>query len=640
MIAKSTVLQLNWDGVSAHAINWVQEKQLKDRELWKLFVNQFRIHSDSHGEWRGEFWGKMMRGAVMVFQCTADEELFSILTESVKELLTVQNADGSFSSYPQISEFTAWDMWCRKYVMLGLEYYLEICDDDVLTQEILTALCTHADAILKKVGSQSEGKMSVLETSVIYGGMNSASIFEPMVRLYRLTNEKKYLEFAKHILDSGGSSLADIFHLAYEDQTDPYLYGVNKAYEMMSCFEGMIEYYEVTGDRFCLDASLRFAWRVISSDVTVIGCCGTETEFFDHSAVRQTRQVTKALQETCVSVTWMKLCRRLFLHTGDACFLDEIEKTYYNAFLGSLNTEDRRLADRVNQGVGTRRFLAFDSYSPLTFGHRGILTGGAQPLEDGTAYGCCAAIGAAGTTLLQKSAVLEGADRVMIGMYESGTISLNLFDEAVSLQIETQTDYPADGNICMSIELSESAEFSLLFRIPAWSRRSTVFINSVQMVPHQTGWFELRRQWQTGDCVELHFDMSVYLHYAPRYEESTFYKIDWNDYRFYPVTVQQTEEERNCVCFQRGPLMLAATERLGWNDFSKSVIYEQDGDNILSSEIDHDEIPYPCLVSCDVLLENDQKIRMTDYASSGKLWSRSDRIAVWLPARFEKYKNT
>lgn len=635
---ESSIPQLDWDGVSAHAVKWVQEKQLKDRELWKLFVNQFRIHSDAHGEWRGEFWGKMMRGAVMVFQCTADEELFSILTGSVQELLTVQNSDGSFSSYPPSAEFTAWDMWCRKYVMLGLEYYLEICEDETFFQEILTALCAHADAILEKVGSPIEGKKSILETSIIYGGMNSASIFEPMVRLYRLTNQQKYLEFAKHILDSGGSSLADVFHLAYEDQIDPYLYGVNKAYEMMSCFEGLIEYYEVTGDRFCLDASLRFARRVISSDVTVIGCCGTETEFFDHSAVRQTRQVTKALQETCVSVTWMKLCRRLFLHTGDASFLDEIEKTYYNAFLGSLNTEDRRSADRVNQGAGTRRFLAFDSYSPLTFGHRGILTGGAQPLEDGTAYGCCAAIGAAGTTLLQKSAVLANSDTVMIGMYESGTISLNLHEE-VSLRIKTKTAYPADGKICMSIELSDTSEFSLFLRIPAWSRESTAFVNGIQRKPSQAGWFELHRFWQTGDCVELNLDMSVYLRYAPWYEESTFYKIDWNDYRMSPITVQQKAEDRNRVCFQRGPLMLAATERLGWSDCDEKIIFEQDGEKVASFAVDSTEIPYNCLVSCDILLKNNQKVRMTDYGSSGKLWSRSDRIAVWLSVRFIKYKN-
>ena len=84
-------------------------------------------------------------------------------------------------------------------------------------------------------------------------------------------------------------------------------------------------------------------------------------------------------------------------------------------------------------------------------------------MEDGTAYGCCAAIGAAGTTLLQKSAVLVKDDAVMLGMYESGDISLELPNGNV-LRIRTQTAYPTDGKICMSVELSAPAEFSLCLR--------------------------------------------------------------------------------------------------------------------------------------------------------------------------------
>ena len=84
--------------------------------------------------------------------------------------------------------------------------------------------------------------------------------------------------------------------------------------------------------------------------------------------------------------------------------------------------------------------------------------------------------------------------------------------------------------------------------------------------------------------------------------------------------------------------MLAATERLGWSDCDKKIIFEQDGEKVASLAVDPAEIPYSCLVSCDIFLKKNQKIRMTDYSSSGKLWSRSDRVAVWLPVRFVKCK--
>ena len=82
--------------------------------------------------------------------------------------------------------------------------------------------------------------------------------------------------------------------------------------------------------------------------------------------------------------------------------------------------------------------------------------------------------------------------------------------------------------------------------------------------------------------------------------------------------------------------MLAAAERLGWNPTRKADVLARDGDAVRSDAVDPAEIPYPCLVSCDVFFGKNKTVRMTDYASAGKLWSSSDRFAVWLPARFLK----
>ena len=67
-----------------------------------------------------------------------------------------------------------------------------------------------------------------------------------MVRLFDLTGEKKYLDFARYIVEEGGTSIANVFELAYADKTDPYQYPITKAYELISCFEGLLEYYRAT----------------------------------------------------------------------------------------------------------------------------------------------------------------------------------------------------------------------------------------------------------------------------------------------------------------------------------------------------------------------------------------------------------
>lgn len=63
-------------------------------------------------------------------------------------------------------------------------------------------------------------------------GLNSCSILEAVVKLYNLTGEKRYFDFASYIVDCGGTDVANIFELAYENKLYPYQYPVTKAYEI------------------------------------------------------------------------------------------------------------------------------------------------------------------------------------------------------------------------------------------------------------------------------------------------------------------------------------------------------------------------------------------------------------------------
>lgn len=176
--------------------------QLLDADTWKMFVDQFRLHSDSDNCWRGEYWGKMMRGGCMTYCCTKNAKLYSVLENSVRDLLSTQDDLGRITTYPIEKEFNGWDMWVRKYVMLGLLYFYDICKNRALQAKILKALSKHADYIVRHIGPDAAQK-PLLETSAVWGGLNSASILEPFVLLYRKTSEPKYLAFSQYIADTG-----------------------------------------------------------------------------------------------------------------------------------------------------------------------------------------------------------------------------------------------------------------------------------------------------------------------------------------------------------------------------------------------------------------------------------------------------
>ena len=406
----------NSQSVVWRTAEFVSEKQLKNTVLWKLFAEQFKKHPDAqNGGWRGEYWGKMMSGGCFVWRITKDAELYASLKDSIVDLLDSAEPDGRISSYPRNNEFIKWDIWCRKYVLLGLEYFYEICTDDELKHRIIKAACAHMDYIMQKVGS-GEGKTDILETSVVWGAINSCSILEPTVKLYSLTGEKKYLDYARYMIGTGGTNLGNLFDLALKDEIPPFKYPVVKAYEVMSFFEGLGEYYKVTGEKKYLCAVLNFTDAVLKTDFTIIGGCGCTHELFDNSSCTQANDTVGVMQETCVAVTVSKLLFKAYCFTGKPEYAAAIETSYYNDILGSVNFagNDRLDLDPVFKGdyswstdfVKKIGGFMFDSYSPLYKSSRNRKTGGYQKMEGGTAYGCCACIGSAGTAVLPLSAVM------------------------------------------------------------------------------------------------------------------------------------------------------------------------------------------------------------------------------------------
>ncbi|MBR3553724.1 MAG: glycoside hydrolase family 127 protein [Clostridia bacterium] len=375
-------------------LDFITETQLLDTALWHRFVRVFQTGADAADRgWRGEYWGKMMRGACLVYRCTADPRLYDVLRQTVCDLLSTADADGRISTYPWERECCGWDLWCRKYVLTGMLHFCDICTDSALTERILDSMERHLDCLIARVGPNA-GQIKITATSDFWLGVNSCSILEPVMDLYRRRPQERFLRFARYIIGTGGCSDGDLIALALENKTLPCQYPETKAYETMSFFEGVLAFYEATGEQKYLDAVLRFAEAVFETEITLIGCAGCTHEQFDHAAIRQTEPSEKVMQETCVTVTWMRLCARLFLRTGNEIYADRVEQSALNALYGSVNLFAQPFT--MPKSGETVPALPFDSYSPLVMHRRGRDVGGLKAFDDGSFYGCCAAIGAAG----------------------------------------------------------------------------------------------------------------------------------------------------------------------------------------------------------------------------------------------------
>ena len=621
-------------GLADKTVKFLEREQLYDNALWAKFVQQFRDQLDGTNEgWRGEYWGKMIRGACLVYEYSRDEALYGILTDTVKDMLTVAEADGRVSSFSRDTEFTAWDMWCRKYVILGMEYYLDICRDDALRGEIIKFISAAADYILSKVGDGKD-KIKITRTSRCWQGMNAASVLEPMVRLYGLTGDQKYLDFSYHIVESGAAESARVFDRAFDNRLLPYQYGVAKAYEMMSCFEGLLELYRITGAEQYKTAVINFAKAVIDSEVSVIGSCGCTDELFDHTKNRQTQKTEDIMQETCVTVTWMKFCSQLLRLTGESIFADQMELSFYNAYLGALNTEHKECPyileknERVGNEISpVNTNLPFDSYSPLIPGKRGQKVGGMQFFADNSYYGCCVCIGAAGVGVLLKHAILRDESGIAVNFYEKGEATIPM--GAGNISIKTETEYPAEGKIKLTVASDAPASFDLKLRIPAWSANTKIKTDKNYVI--ENGYAVISGEWQGESEIILELDMSIRVTEPVKWDLDVLYTNSRTSIKP-PVIVKHKEEDDDFVSLSRGPITLCADSKMG-KDANSAFSFEKENGVIKYQKLDDLGIydGLLCNLKCEFSDECGNKFTLIDYASAGKDWVTD--IAAWLPTR-------
>ena len=619
-----------YKGFVDKAIRYIEDEQLLDAVLWKRFVEQYRMEDADYDEgWRGEYWGKMMRGACLTYSYTKNPDLYKTLTDTVEDLLTCQESDGRMSSYARFHQYQNWDMWCRKYALLGMQYFLEICTDDDLVKRIVASMRAQVDCMMKDVGD-GDGKMEITATSDFWRGLNASSILEPIVRLYNITGEKKYLDFATHIVNCGGTEVENLFQLAYEDELYPYQYPMTKAYEMISCFEGLLEYYRATGEEKYKTSVVNFANKILETEITIIGSCGCTHELFDNAFVRQANTTNGPSQETCVTVTLMKFMYQLTLLTGDTKYVDVFETALYNAYFGAINTEHIIEYAALYQLPGCiPEALPFGSYSPLTADVRGKDVGGLKLMADRHFYGCCASIGSAGNGLIPKMALMTAKDGFLMNLYIDGTVQSKT-PENTPITFITDTQYPVYGDVKVTLKLDKSENFKISFRIPEWSKDTKISVNG-ETVAVTDGKITIEREWNDGDEIALSLDMRTRAVYPTPYGSRVLMTKAVMKTDFYMVNVFDKEDPiaRNHIALLRGPVVLAQENRLGYNVDDAVTIDVKDG-YVDTEVVTEKTAPFDTVLEVKVPLADGSKMTLVNYSSAGKTWSEESKMSAWI----------
>lgn len=592
-----------WNGYIAELVRYVENEHFCDEEMWKKFVGQFRTQTDAEWKWTGEYWGKAMRGAAMLFRCTGNEKLYNVLEKTVRDLLSTQEENGRISSYHIEQEFCGWDMWGRKYVLLGCLYFSEICKDEELKEKIFVAMQKHLDYIVERIGDK-EGQKTIFETSNCWGALNSCSILEPVVKMYKLTGKESYLQFAEYLVQAGFGEKENYIEACYAKTKYPYQFETTKAYEMMSCFQGLLELYTVTGEERLLTSAVNFVDMMQESEITIIGCAGCKGEFLDNSAKTQTEYSEEEMQETCVTVTWMNLCYRLLQLTGESKYADWLERSALNAMNGSVNTENQLVLRGevmdyrfvpMKPFEGKRPILPFDSYSPLVYNRRGKKIGGFNFMYDDEFYGCCACIGGLGLAIEELFGVMKSSKGFVVNLYENSEIHSDY--DGVPVEIKQKTNL--EQSPCTVLYIKACGQFEIALRIPEWTNKYEVWVDGQKTdVKVSHGYICIKREW-SENRIELFFDSEL-----------------------------KTVELNGKIAFYKGGYVLARTEELE-EDIRTPI------GNVQSVTV-VDKKHLTCDIALKVQMDKGE-ILLCDYAHAGKRFDEENcDMTVWCDTSIKK----
>ena len=543
----------------------------------------------------GEMWGKAVRSGCMFYRYTADPELKEILSQTVKDLLSTVRPNGSISCVPpeKQPDGPGGDLWERKYVLLGLDRYYDLVEAD---PAVLRAMTDQADCIIEQVGEPPKVPITSLGWSPNH--IESSTLLEPFMRLSNRTGEKRYLDFARYIVSTGGSEGYDIFRQAY-DNVPPHEMGgpYPKAYEMMSMFEGAVEYYRVTGDEYVRRSFMNLYDNIRRNEITIVGNGGGDQPYhpavmgegWDHTAVEQTNPDITRMMETCVGVTWMKFCSQILRLTGDPSAVDEIEKYIYNGLLGAMKPS----------GDGFSYVNLFNGEKVTNYGWG--TTFGSLPVT------CCNLNGPMGLAYIPFVAVMESDRGPVVNLYNAARAELST-PQGDSLSLRIETDFPLSDRVLVRVDPHAASLFTLSLRIPSWSERTVVKVNGKKVRSVEPGaYLSLERIWKPGDRVELAFDMRCRLLDAPRGSNragDSFQALVW------------------------GPIVLARDENID-PDYDEPVRVVAGKDRVVRVKR-----VAPTLASTRLEFEvptDDGPIRMTDYASVNG-WEGA-HICTWLPVK-------
>jgi len=360
-----------------------------------------------------------------------------------------------------------------------------------------------------------------------------------LVRLYRVTGDRRHLEQARFFVERRGrqekyvrSLLADLGDQARlsrtarkerepwldeKDREAPAMYGFadippsiipralasfysgryfqvhrplveqeaaeGHAVRAMYFYAGAADLYLETGDSRSLSALERIWDNTIEKRTYLTGGVGSLPVIEGFG--RDYELPRKSYSETCAAIGSFFFSWRMLRGTGEAAYADQMERTLYNAIIPALSLDGRHYFYR----------------NPLT-------AKGEVVRKEWYTVACCPPNMARLLASLGRYLYGECGDGVWVHQYVTGEARLETGKGRVRLEVES--GLPWSGGVKIEVGLKQTEmPFALRLRIPGWAEKAEARLNGRPLSGVSPGtYLAIERTWKEGDLVELELGVS------------------------------------------------------------------------------------------------------------------------------------
>lgn len=469
------------------------------------------------GKWRGSFGFddtdiyKTLEGASFTYQVSKDEQLRQYMDTLIYYIGAAQLPNGYL--------YTAWNLKAKDYSKAYCLYEKEQYDNLKDSHEFYNSGHMYEAAVAHFIAT---GQRNFLDIA-IKNADHIYNVFGPgkkedipghqeieigLVKLYRATQNPKYLELAKLFLDRRGKGIGT--GSPYSQDHKPVIEqdeAVGHAVRANYMYTAMADIAALTGDQNYIAAIDKLWENVVGKKLYLTGGMGARYEGEAYGKNYELPNVSYA--ETCASIAGVYWNHRMFLLHGDAKYIDVMERILYNGLISGISM------------CGTKFFYPNVLYT------NGIQTfnQGAAGRSEWFACSCCPTNDARFMSSIPGYLYATRGDEVYVNLYMTNNADLRLGKNKI--RIEQQTDYPWKGTIRTILSPSRNSEFTVNFRIPGWSQGSPLpgdlytYVNNssgkpvikingvISDIPVENGYAKINRKWKKGDVVELELPMEV-----------------------------------------------------------------------------------------------------------------------------------